>query len=291
MHKHRLCNLLLLYVLLGGSGKLCFAGDFCSWKGSGLSWDSHSRAVEQVNLRCTEGSLEWMYPTRALRVILEPNLVISKHNIVCIKPYSQFQGANIYVEKSRALHLLVSEGDLVPKVHCFGTESFQRTSLFLQASPQKDLGRRTAGFQYKLLKNHGSGPIFQKFRLGEDACRPCDNDAVLMAVCRSDFVVRGSIKSVTHDKESNISWVDINAVRVYRQRKSIFQPDTSTGTWTGPIRTLLQCGVKKGEGNFLFTGSEHFGDAWLGCAPRYKDFLQIYQTAKKLKVNPCDFQT
>ncbi|XP_075071343.1 meteorin-like protein [Mixophyes fleayi] len=290
MYKPRLQDLLLLYALLTNRGKLCIAGDFCSWKGSGLSWDSSSRSVEQVNLRCTVGSLEWMYPTRALRVILEPNLVNSKHTTICIKPYAQFQGANIYVEKSRELHLLVAEGNPVQKVYCFGIDSFQKAALFLQASPQKDLSRRTAGFQYELLNNHNYGFAFQKFGLVEDACRPCDNKDLLMAICRSDFVVKGSIKRISHDRESKISWVDINAIRVYRQRNSIFQPDSSTGTWNGPIRTLLQCGVKKGEGHFLFTGSEHFGDAWLGCAPRYKDFLEIYQKAKKLRINPCDFQ-
>ncbi|XP_056386904.1 meteorin-like protein [Hyla sarda] len=285
----RLLALLLLSTVLSSRGMWCMAGDVCSWKGSGLSWDARSRAVEQVHLRCTEGSLEWMYPVRALRVIIEPNLVNSKHTTVCIKPHSQFQGAHLYVEK-RELHLLVSEIDGVKKVHCFGMDSSQRVALFLQASPYKNLSRRTAGFQYELLNNRTSGPVFQKFALVNDACRPCDNEDLLMAVCTSDFVVRGSILRVTHDMETQISQVDINALKVHRQTNSIFQPDDQTRTWTGPIRTLLQCRVKKGDGDFLFTGSEHFGDAWLGCAPRYKDFLEIYQKAKKLRSNPCDFQ-
>ncbi|XP_075697376.1 meteorin-like protein [Rhinoderma darwinii] len=292
MHKsRRLLTLLLLLTVLSSRRLWCIAGDFCSWKGSGLSSDSRSRAVEQVHLRCTEGSLEWMYPVRALRVILEPNLINSKHTTVCIKPHSQFQGANLYVERSRELHLLVNEVDGVRKVHCFGMGSSQRVALFLQASPQKDLSRRTTGFQYELLNNQTSGAVFQKFALVEDACRPCDNEDLLMAVCTSDFVVRGSIIHVFHDLGTQISQVDINALRVHRQRNSIFQPDDITGTWSGHIRTLLQCRVRKGAGDFLFTGSEHFGDAWLGCAPRYKDFIEIYQKAKKLRSNPCDFQT
>ncbi|XP_071987397.1 meteorin-like protein [Engystomops pustulosus] len=280
--------LTLLSALLSSRVMWCMAGDFCSWMGSGLSWDSGSRAVEQVHLRCTEGSLEWMYPVRALRVIIEPNLINSKHTTVCIKPHSQFQGANLYVERSRELHLLVSEVDGVRKVHCFGMDSSQRVALFLQASPLNDLRRRTAGFQYELLNNQTSGPVFQKLGLVEDACRPCDNEDLLMAVCTSDFVVRGTIMNVTHDRETQISQVDIIAIRVHRQRNSIFQPDDRTGKWTGPIKTLLQCRVQKGDGDFLFTGSEHFGDAWLGCAPRYKDFIEIYQNARKLRSNPCD---
>ncbi|XP_040293525.1 meteorin-like protein isoform X1 [Bufo bufo] len=286
----RLLVLLLLSTVLSSREMWCMTGDFCSWKGSGLSWDSGSRAVEQVHLRCTEGSLEWMYPVQALRVILEPTLINSKHTTICIKPHSQFQGANLYVEKRRELHLLVSEVDGVKKVHCFGMDNSQRVALFLQASPQNDLSRRTAGFQYELLNNQTSGLVFQKLALVEDACRPCDDEDLLMAVCTSDFVVRGSILRITHDMETQVSRVDINALRVHRQRNSIFQPDDLTGTWIGPISTLLQCRVKKGDGEFLFTGSEHFGDAWLGCAPRYKDFLEIYQKAKRLRSNPCDFK-
>ncbi|KAM4031377.1 meteorin-like protein [Anomaloglossus baeobatrachus] len=286
----RLPALFLLSALLSSRGMWCMAGDFCSWKGSGLSWDSRSRAVEQVHLRCTEGSLEWMSPVRALRIILEPNLINSKYTMVCIKPHSQFQGAYLYIERRRELHLLANELDGAWKVHCFGMDSAQRVALFLQASPQKDLNRRTAGFQYELLNSQSSGPIFQKFALVEDTCRPCDNEDLLMAVCTSDFVVRGSIMCVTHDWETQISQVDIAALKVHRQRNSVFQLDDRTGTWTGPIKTLLQCKVKKGDGDFLFTGSEHFGNAWLKCAPRYKDFLEIYQKARRLKSNPCDFQ-
>ncbi|XP_073430925.1 meteorin-like protein isoform X2 [Dendrobates tinctorius] len=286
----RLLALLLLSAQLSSRGMWCMAGDFCSWKGSGLSWESRSRAVEQVHLRCTEGSLEWMYPVRALRIILEPNIINSKHTIVCIKPRSQFQGANLYVERRRELHLLVSEIDGSRKVHCFGMDSSHRVALFLQASPPEDLNRRTAAFQYELLNSLSSGPIFQKFALVEDACRPCDDGDLLMAICTSDFVVRGSTLRVTHDRETQISQVDIAASKVYRQRNSVFQPDDRSGTWTGFVRTLLQCKVKKGDGDFLFTGSEHFGNAWLGCAPRYKDFVEIYQKAKRLRSNPCDFQ-
>ncbi|KAM4691130.1 meteorin-like protein [Rhinophrynus dorsalis] len=291
MQKPKLLDIISLNVLLllAGIGRLGCAGDYCSWKGSGLSRNPHSRVVEQVHLRCTEGSLEWMYPTRALRVILEPNLASSKHTTACIKPSVHFQGANIYVEKDSKLHLLVNERDEMRKVHCFGMDSKHRVALFLQASPQSDIRRRTAGFQYELLSNQKAGPGFQKFALAESVCRPCDNADLLLAICSSDFVVRGSIKNISHDTRTQISQVDIAARRVYRQKNSIFQPDESTLEWTGIIRTLLQCRVKKGDGDFLFIGNEHFGEAWLSCAPRFEDFQQIYQEAKLYRTNPCEF--
>ncbi|XP_075436009.1 meteorin-like protein [Ascaphus truei] len=290
MQKQRLGDLVLLCLLLMLGGKLGCAADHCSWKGSGLGRDAHSRAVQLVHLRCTEGSLVWMYPTRALRVILAPNLASGKHKTVCIKPSPNFKGASIYVERDGELHFLVNEGDGVRQVHCFSTDSTQRVVLFLQASLQKDISRRTAGFQYEVLSNHSSSPGIQKFAVVEALCRPCDNVELLMAICSSDFVVRGSIGDVSHDAENHVSQVEVRAVTVYRQRNGIFQQDDATGEWTAPIKTLLQCRVKKGEGDFLFTGNEHFGDAWLGCAPRFKDFRLIYREAREQRTHPCEFQ-
>ncbi|XP_061471313.1 meteorin-like protein isoform X2 [Rhineura floridana] len=260
---------------------------------SGLSWEPYSRAVEQVRLRCTEGFLEWMYPARALRVILEPNLSSAHHTTVCIKPSSTFEGANIYVERAGQLHLLLSEAEKprLRHVSCFSTRTAQRVALFLLASPQRDISRKTASFQYELLSNQSvTGPDFQKMALVEAMCRPCDNMELLMAICSNDFVVRGSIHNVTHDLENHMSQVEVGVQRVYRQKNRVFQQDQATGMWRGPIKTLLQCKVKKGTGDFLFTGNEHFGEAWLGCAPRFKDFRAIYQTARERGANPCEFQ-
>lgn len=126
--------------------------------------------MEQVHLRCTEGSLEWMYPARALRVVLEPNLSSARRTTVCIKPASDFQGASIYVERAGQLHLVVSEAEGARPHHvsCFSAHTPQRVALFLQASPQRDISRRTASFQYELLTNQGAaGPEFKKMALVE----------------------------------------------------------------------------------------------------------------------------
>ncbi|NWW72988.1 METRL protein, partial [Climacteris rufus] len=262
--------------------------------GSGLSREPLSRAVEQVHLRCTQGSLQWMYPARALRVLLEPNLASSRHTTVCIKPSSDFQGASIYVEAAGQLQLVVSEaeGARARRVWCFGARTARtgRVALFLQASPHSHIGRRTAAFQYELLSSRAAGPDSKKMALAEAMCRPCDNVELLMAICSSDFVVKGSIQSVSHDSENHMSQVDVRAQRVYRQKNRIFQQEEGRGQWHGPIRTLLQCQVKKGGGDFLFTGNEHFGEAWLGCAPRFKDFLLVYRAARERGANPCEFE-
>lgn len=102
-------------------------------------------------------------------------------------------------------------------------------------------------------------------------------------------VVRGSIMSVSHDSGRQTSLVEVSAKRVYWQHSRVFEQHSAGPSWHGRVHTLLQCHVKPGGGEFLFTGSEHFGEAWLGCAPRYKDFLSVYRTAWAARQNSCDF--
>lgn len=109
-------------------------------------------------------------------------------------------------------------------------------------------------------------------------------------------VVRGYIRNISNHVESQTSVVKVSAVRVYSQRSRLFRRDRASlastqlvPSWRGQIAAPLQCGIKPGDGEFLFTGSEHFGEAWLGCAPRYKDFLSVYQAAREARLNSCDF--
>lgn len=112
--------------------------------------------MEQVYLRCSAGTVEWMYPTGALIVNLRPNTFSpSRHLTLCIKPLRGSSGANIYLEKTGELKLLVRDGDLGPgQVPCFG---FEQGGLFVEATPQQDISRRTTGFQYE-LSSRRAGP-------------------------------------------------------------------------------------------------------------------------------------
>lgn len=100
------------------------------------------------------------------------------------------------------------------------------------------------------------------------------------------LVVRGNIRSVETDSNLKEAVIKVSATRVYRQKFSLF-PESGRLTRSGEIRTPLQCGVRPGAGSFLFTGRVHFGEAWLGCAPRYKDFLKAYEQAKQSLMIPC----
>lgn len=99
-------------------------------------------------------------------------------------------------------------------------------------------------------------------------------------------MIRGSIRSVSNDVELQESIIGVSATRIHRQKFPLFQ---AGGRSAGSIHTPLRCGVRPGPGTFLFTGWLHFGEAWLSCAPRYRDFQRIYQGAQRTRQNPCEF--
>lgn len=161
-------------------------------------------------------------------------------------------------------------------------------ALFLQATPHQDISRRIASFRYELRGDWTARLSLDNNPISsEEACRPCNNTEILMAVCTSDFVVRGNIRSVVEDDNLRAAVIKVSATRVFRQKYALFTGNSRLSS-RGEVRTLLQCGVKPGPGSFLFTGRVHFGEAWLGCAPRYKDFQRAYMAAKAAQQIPCE---
>ncbi|KAK5856208.1 hypothetical protein PBY51_007817 [Eleginops maclovinus] len=281
-----LASLLLPLLLLCRVSFCQYSSDQCSWKGSGLTHEGHTRDVEQVYLRCSQGSLEWLYPTGAIIVNLRPNTVSrsAARLSVCIKPSADSSGTNIYLDRNGKLRLLLRDQDQAQgKVQCF---SIQEGALFIEAVTYLDISRRITEFQYELVSD----------RLGPDAhsleapCHPCSDTEMLLAVCTNDFVARGSIREVEQEEEHSTVTVEIS--RLYRQKTHVFASGgVRVRRWTGHIKMPLQCGVRSGDGEFLFTGTVRFGEAWMGCAPRYKDFLRLYNQAQQQGTNPCHVET
>ncbi|XP_043955301.1 meteorin-like protein [Gambusia affinis] len=266
---------------------LCqYSSDQCSWKGSGLTHEGHTRDVEQVYLRCSQGSLEWVYPTGAIIVNLRPNTLspAAARLSVCIKPSKDSTGTNIYLDRNGKLRLLLREQDQAEgKVHCF---SIREGALFIEAVPHTDISRRITAFQYELVSDR----LRAEAQSPGAPCQPCSDAEMLLAVCTNDFVARGTIKTV--GLEEDHASVSVEISRLYRQKTHVFvSGGVRVRSWTGNIKMPLQCGVKSGEGEFLFTGTVRFGEAWMGCAPRYKDFLRLYHEAQLQGTNPCHVDT
>ncbi|XP_028311884.1 meteorin-like protein [Gouania willdenowi] len=276
----------LVLVLLCRTSVCQYSSDQCSWKGSGLTHEGHTRDVEQVYLRCSQGSLEWLYPTGAIIVNLRPNIIspAAAQLSVCVKPSPNSSGSNIYLDRNGRLRLLLREQDQAQgKVYCF---NIQEGALFIEAIPRTDISRRITAFQYELVSNKfGAGA-----HLAGARCQPCTDAETLLAVCTSDFVARGSIKKVEEKEEHSSVSVEIS--RLHRQKTRVFvSGGVRVRGWTGNINMPLQCRARAGEGDFMFTGTIRFGEAWMGCVPRFKDFLRLYQEAQKQGTNPCHVDT
>ncbi|XP_070965682.1 meteorin-like protein [Oncorhynchus clarkii lewisi] len=269
-----------------------YTSDQCSWRGSGLTHESHSRDVEQVYLRCSQGSLEWLYPTGALIVNLRPNTEptsgASSGLHACIKPQTDSRGSHLYLERAGQLRLLMSETEQAHgRVQCF---SLTEGALFIEAVGQQDISKRITVFQYELVASHGPGAhLYPHLNTGTASCTPCTDDQILMAVCTSDFAGRGSIRGVDTPSSSDHSSVAVTLSRLFHQKSGVFSLDGARGKgWSGRLNTPLRCRLQPREkGEFLFTGAVRFGEAWLGCSPHYRHFLKLYRTALETGSNPC----
>ncbi|XP_061625553.1 meteorin-like protein isoform X1 [Phyllopteryx taeniolatus] len=281
-------------VVLGYRAVAQYSSDQCSWRGSGLSHEWHRRDVEQVYLRCSQGSLEWLYPTGAIIVNLRPNTEPTSANLadlhVCIKPRLHSQGSHLYLEHTGDLRLLMPESEHHQgKIRCF---SLTDGALFVEAVPQADISRRITAFQYELVSSRGPGAhLYPHLHPGLVKCEPCSDEEVLMAVCTSDFAGGGIFQGVLSITDEH-SQAALTLSRLFHQKNGLFAGGGArVRRWTGRVNVPTKCDVPHGGDEYLLTGSVHFGEAWLGCAPRYKDFLRLYGTAHRAGTNPCHIDT
>ncbi|XP_017313053.1 meteorin-like protein [Ictalurus punctatus] len=297
MRKRMICALLV--ACLCASAVAQYSSDQCSWRGSGLTHEAHARDVEQVYLRCSEGSLEWLYPTGAIIVNLRPNTFpeagAETRLSACVKPRADTRGASMYVERAGVMRMLLSEEEQAAgRVRCF---SLNEGALFVQASTHTDISKRVTAFQYELIR--GERATAGETLSTTDPCTPCTDDEILMAVCTSDFVVRGSIESVVEDgDDEQQASVLVSVSRLYRQKRRVFE-GRGRSRWSGRVRVPRRCAIQveqrsdsgvgqwAGLEEFLFTGAVRFGEARLGCALQYRDFLLMYQAAVESGRNPC----
>lgn len=139
---------------------------------SGLTHEGHARDVEQVYLRCSQGTLEWLYPTGAIIVNLRPNTIspAAARLSVCIKPSVDSRGTNIYLDRNGKLRLLLREEEQARgNVQCF---TISEGALFIEAIPHMDISRRITTFQYELLSNRlgpDTQPLGGKINLHYDS--------------------------------------------------------------------------------------------------------------------------
>ncbi|TKC51409.1 hypothetical protein EI555_019947 [Monodon monoceros] len=255
---------------------------------SGLTQEPGS--VGQLALACAEGGIEWLYPAGALRLTLGSSDPGVRPGIACLRPARPFAGAQVFAERAGGvLELLLAEGPGPAGGRCVRWGPRERRALFLQATPHPDISRRVASFRFELREDGRPELPPQAHGLSADgACRPCSDAELLLAVCTSDFVIHGTIHGVAHDTELQESVITVAAARVLRQTLPLFRVGGPGGQAQASIRTPLHCGVHPGPGTFLFMGWSRFGEAWLGCAPRFQEFSRAYTAAHADHLHPCE---
>ncbi|KAF3818800.1 hypothetical protein GH733_012217 [Mirounga leonina] len=238
---------------------------------SGLTQEPGS--VGQLSLACSEGVIQWLYPAGALRLTLAssdsrlptPSGAPAPPSLCLARP---FAGAQVFAERAGgALGLLLAEGLGPARGRCVRWGPRERRSLFLQATPHPDISCCVASF---------------RFEMHED--RPCSDPELLLAVCTSDFVITGTIHRVGHDTELQESVTVVAAARTL----PLFRVGESGGHVQASIHTPLHFSVRTGPGPFLFMGWSHFGEAWLGCAPRFQEFSRASAAAHANHLHPCE---
>lgn len=250
--------------------------DACDWTGSGLDLpnddpSSTSRVVRPLYLRCNQGKIKWSYPLGALRLLLKlhrgtsttgsaafstslPPEVVTEINAIrqrqkdwspstsarefrgCIRVEPGFEGARIYLEGDRKLHLLhAGRADPRPLelVRCFVSVR-GRAALYVEAEPDKRAFRTSRKHSRKnsAKSGGGGGGRFRKRvaafsydlqAIGQETyddefkeCRPCTEEEMLQNYCTSDFVVKGTVTTLYHNTDFDRSELTIKASKVLR---------------------------------------------------------------------------
>ena len=114
--------------------------------------DPLSGPVQQASLRCSAGSVRWLFPRLALRLLLKPNVASARPAALCIKASRASRGATVYAERAGELQLLMEDGERPEQVHCVRTDGARGAAIFLQANPQSEFRRRAVSFRYELLQ-------------------------------------------------------------------------------------------------------------------------------------------
>ncbi|XP_053608138.1 meteorin-like protein [Plodia interpunctella] len=195
--------------MMWAAAKTGVMADQCDWNGSGLTSNTE-RGVTPVYLRCREGSVSWLYPRGALRLLFRPPMPADAQDFkVCVRvirrpdPPDLFHSiklndtvsperfpARLFLEGPRSLVPLYAPDDGDPReLRCFRSRK-GHAALYVEAEPDDGPRRRVATFRYEARPL-----ISQHYDPATADCRPCSDEELELAFCTSDLVSRGLIIS------------------------------------------------------------------------------------------------
>ncbi|XP_012546798.1 meteorin-like protein [Bombyx mandarina] len=226
----RLFFFVVLVLGLSCSAGAGVIGDQCDWIGSGLTSNAE-RGVTPVYLRCREGSVSWMYPRGALRLLFRPPLPADERDFrVCIRvvrrpdPPDLFHTlqlneteaadrfpARLFVEGAKRLEPLYAPNDGDPReLRCFRSRK-GRAALYVEAEPEDGPKKRVAALKYeaRLLDKRHYDPATSE-------CRPCTEAEMELAFCTSDLVSRGVIVGSEQREDLDTTQLTLRLTKLIR---------------------------------------------------------------------------
>ncbi|XP_067672915.1 meteorin-like protein [Haliotis asinina] len=244
--------------------------------------------ITNIVAACEEGKVTWFTTNGALRITLNP----TKSGLfrICFRvesdAYKTVVSQEIMVTRRQNYRLKTTPQDIklspllttsgLSKVNCI--DGSGPTRLYVETEGEEEvLTVAKVKVEYDVEK------IAAGLRLSpHEVCRPCTEQELLRSVCSSHFVAVGTIDDVTHDVDT--SRILVTASRVISQKEAIFQKPAG---WTRPhelkgvVHAPVRCGIRHGEGQFLFTGRVRLGQPMLQCAPRYEQWRAVLKMAQE----------
>lgn len=277
--------------------------DSCDWMGSGLDAGGGGRAVVPVYLRCLQGSVRWRYPDNGLRLLLS-NPEREFRGCIRIRRSSRPSNTpNVRVaveeERGQSLRSLYHPADgLDPDLlRCFSSRH-KEAVLFIEAIPSHHSQLSgTASIPYQResvfeLDYHLEPVESEKVLQNEmEECRPCTDEELVHAFCASDFLVRGSIRSLVENELLSRSEIVVDIESVVRDSGSPSlaegksQQDPASIVLHRPLKCHSRAGI--GSTEFLFMGRWELGNPVIRCAPKWSSWKHVRHRVQQSGSSPC----
>lgn len=87
---------------------------------------------------------------------------------------------------------------------------------------------------------------------------------------------------VTHDESRDVTEIKVHVSQIIQQRGEHFmRMRRDSPVLEGTLLAPRKCGIRYGEGDFLFTGRVRLGHPTLHCAPFLDDWREILRRAEE----------
>ncbi|XP_013387423.1 meteorin-like protein [Lingula anatina] len=241
--------------------------------------------VTDISVDCAEGHIDWRQPYGALRITMTARRKKSPMR-ACFLASSIHSRVKFSLEGPKGLQyitILNNTHSDIKKEICF--DSYDSVVFFVEVEPNS----RTS-IAGKLHIEYDIQKLYNKLTVDSmEECRPCTDEELLNAYCSSEYVVIGAMEKVENNQELEETTMHLQLASVVRQKITRFKRQSFHGDikYTGSVVAPLKCGIRHGEGDFLFTGRMRLGKLRLQCAPLLKDWERLKHQAIKQGIYPC----